>query len=59
MTAGIDLALAMVEGDLGADLARQVAKSLVVYHRRAGGSHSFSTFARVERSPDPIQKALG
>ena len=37
MTAGIDLALAMVEKDLGADIARSVAQKLVVYHRRAGG----------------------
>ncbi len=41
MTAGIDLALAMIEKDLGADVARTVARQLVVYHRRAGGqSHS-------------------
>jgi transcriptional regulator GlxA family with amidase domain len=40
MTAGIDLALAMVEKDLGAEVARSVAKKLVVYHWRAGGSRS-------------------
>src|ERR1700674_731738 len=34
MTAGIDLALAMVEKDLGGDVARAVARKLVVYHRR-------------------------
>jgi transcriptional regulator GlxA family with amidase domain len=39
MTAGIDLALAMVEQDLGADVARAVARQLVVYHRRAGGQN--------------------
>jgi transcriptional regulator GlxA family with amidase domain len=37
MTAGIDLALAMIEKDFGADVARTVARQLVVYHRRAGG----------------------
>src|SRR6266702_4434505 len=37
MTAGIDLALAMVENDLGEDVAKFVAKLLVVYHRRSGG----------------------
>jgi transcriptional regulator GlxA family with amidase domain len=37
MTAGIDLALAMVERDLGIEIARLVAKKMVVYHRRAGG----------------------
>ena len=39
MTAGIDRALAMVEQDLGADVARAVARQLVVYHRRAGGQN--------------------
>jgi transcriptional regulator GlxA family with amidase domain len=42
MTAGIDLALAMIEQDLGADVARAVARQLVVYHRRAGGQSQFS-----------------
>jgi transcriptional regulator GlxA family with amidase domain len=37
MSAGVDLALALLADDLGADLARVVAKILVVYHRRAGG----------------------
>ena len=41
MSAGIDLALALVEKDLGADVARSVAKKLVVYHRRAGGQSQF------------------
>jgi transcriptional regulator GlxA family with amidase domain len=48
MTAGIDLALAMVEQDLGADVARAVARKLVVYHRRAGGQSQFS--ALLERA---------
>src|ERR1700709_2612961 len=34
MTAGIDLALAMVESDLGPETAQLVAKKLVVFHRR-------------------------
>ena len=42
-TAGIDLALAMIENDLGADVARAVARKLVVYHRRSGGQSQFST----------------
>ena len=41
MMAGIDLALAMIEKDLGADVARAVARKLVVYHRRAGGQSQF------------------
>jgi transcriptional regulator GlxA family with amidase domain len=42
VSAGIDLALALVEEDHGADLARAVARSLVVYMQRAGGQSQFS-----------------
>jgi transcriptional regulator GlxA family with amidase domain len=58
MTAGIDLALAMVEKDLSADVARAVARQLVVYHRRAGGQSQFSTLLELEPKSDRIQKAL-
>jgi transcriptional regulator GlxA family with amidase domain len=58
MTAGIDLALAMIEQDLGADLARAVARKLVVYHRRAGGQSQFSTLLELEPKSDRIQSAL-
>ncbi|MEU1538844.1 GlxA family transcriptional regulator [Actinacidiphila glaucinigra] len=42
VTAGIDLALALVEEDHGADLTREVARSLVVYLQRSGGQSQFS-----------------
>jgi transcriptional regulator GlxA family with amidase domain len=58
MTAGIDLALAMIEKDLGADVARTVARQLVVYHRRAGGQSQFSTLLELEPKSDRIQSAL-
>lgn len=58
MTAGIDLALAMVEKDLGADVARTVARNLVVYHRRTGGQSQFSALLELEPKSDRIQKAL-
>jgi transcriptional regulator GlxA family with amidase domain len=58
MTAGVDLALAMVEKDHGADLARAVAKKLVVYHRRAGGQSQFSALLEMEPKSDRIQSAL-
>ncbi len=58
MTAGIDLALAMVEKDFGADLARAVARKLVVYHRRAGGQSQFSALLELEPKSDRIQSAL-
>src|SRR5882762_5263488 len=57
MTAGIDLALAMIEQDLGADVARTVARQLVVYHRRAGGQSQFSALLELEPKSDRIQSA--
>jgi len=42
ITAGIDLALALVEDDLGAEVARMVAQALVVHQRRPGGQSQFS-----------------
>jgi transcriptional regulator GlxA family with amidase domain len=58
MTAGIDLALAMIEKDLGGDIARTVARQLVVYHRRAGGQSQFSALLELEPKSDRIQSAL-
>jgi transcriptional regulator GlxA family with amidase domain len=58
MTAGIDLTLAMVEKDHGAEVARCVARKLVVYHRRAGGQSQFSALQELEPKSDRIQKAL-
>ncbi|WP_292083671.1 MULTISPECIES: GlxA family transcriptional regulator [unclassified Brevundimonas] len=42
VTAGIDLALAMVGRDFGDELARKVARRLVVYHRRPGSQSQHS-----------------
>ena len=42
ITAGIDLALALVEADLGRDLALAVARQLVVFLKRPGGQAQFS-----------------
>jgi transcriptional regulator GlxA family with amidase domain len=58
MTAGIDLALALIEQDLGADVARAVARKLVVYHRRAGGQSQFSALLELGPKSDRIQSAL-
>jgi transcriptional regulator GlxA family with amidase domain len=43
VTAGIDLALALVEDDHGQDLAQQVARWLVMFLRRPGGQTQFAT----------------
>jgi transcriptional regulator GlxA family with amidase domain len=42
ITAGIDLALALVEDDLGSKVARATAQQLVVHQRRPGGQSQFS-----------------
>jgi len=42
ITAGIDLALALIEEDLGAEVARRTAQQLVVHQRRPGGQSQFS-----------------
>ncbi|WP_411289079.1 GlxA family transcriptional regulator [Phenylobacterium sp.] len=42
ITAGIDLALALIEDDLGADIALRTAQQLVVHQRRPGGQSQFS-----------------
>ncbi|UMB71380.1 DJ-1/PfpI family protein [Mycobacterium paraterrae] len=55
ISSGIDLALALVEQDYGAELVRDVARWLVVYLKRAGGQSQFSTL--VEAHPPP-QSAL-
>jgi transcriptional regulator GlxA family with amidase domain len=58
MTAGVDLALALVERDLGPEMARSVARMLVVYHRRAGGQSQFSALLELEPKSDRVQRAL-
>ena len=58
MSAGIDLALSMVEKDLGADVARMVSKSLVIHHRRAGGQSQHSALLELDAKSDRIQTAL-
>lgn len=46
VTSGIDLALALVEADHGPDLARRVARYLVVFMQRPGGQAQFSVRMR-------------
>ncbi|MEV0598466.1 GlxA family transcriptional regulator [Streptomyces sp. NPDC050315] len=43
VSAGIDLTLALVEDDHGADTARRIARELVVFLQRPGGQSQFST----------------
>lgn len=58
MTAGIDLALAMVEDDHGVEVARSVARQFVLHHRRAGGQSQHSKLLELAPKSDRIQNAL-
>jgi len=49
VSAGIDLSLALVEQDHGAEHARDVARSLVVFMQRPGGQSQFSVPSRTTR----------
>ncbi|PJI51311.1 hypothetical protein CTI14_63040, partial [Methylobacterium radiotolerans] len=40
VTACIDLSLALVEADLGVEIAKTISRLMVVYHRRTGASRS-------------------
>jgi transcriptional regulator GlxA family with amidase domain len=48
ITAGIDLALAMVTEDLGEEIAQEAARHLVLYHRRSGGQSQFSSLLELK-----------
>lgn len=55
VTAGIDLALALIEEDLGARVALTVARELVVYLKRQGGQEQYSEPLRFQtRSIDRL-----
>jgi transcriptional regulator GlxA family with amidase domain len=43
VSAGIDLALALVAEDFGQEVARACAREVVVYYQRPGGQSQFST----------------
>jgi transcriptional regulator GlxA family with amidase domain len=58
MTAGIDLALGLIERDLGRDAAQATARMLVVHHRRAGGQSQHSTLLQLDAKSDRVQISL-
>ncbi|QDE39504.1 GlxA family transcriptional regulator [Luteibacter pinisoli] len=58
MTAGIDLALAIIEQDLGLDLSLSVSRKLVLYQRRGKGQSQFSAFLEPSAMSERIQLAL-
>jgi transcriptional regulator GlxA family with amidase domain len=59
VTAGIDLALALVAADHGAAVAAEVARQLVVYLRRSGGQAQFSAFLAAQAlDSEPVRDLL-
>ena len=58
IASGIDLALAMIERDMGAEIARDVSRLLVVPYRRPGGQSQFSAMSQMEPESDRIRIAL-
>jgi len=59
ITAGIDLALALVEDDLGEDVSRRAARELVVHQRRAGGQSQFSVMQDVKLASGRFDELIG
>ncbi|AYF86214.1 helix-turn-helix domain-containing protein [Pseudomonas sp. DY-1] len=58
VTAGIDLALALVEADLGRPMALAIARRLVLFLRRQGGQTQFSALLTPEPCRTPKLAAL-
>ncbi|MFF8639014.1 GlxA family transcriptional regulator [Streptomyces pilosus] len=59
VTAGMDLALALVEDDLGRDVAHAVAREMVMFLRRPGGQSQFSVALwSKEPATDPVRAAV-
>jgi transcriptional regulator GlxA family with amidase domain len=54
VSAGIDLALALVEDDCGREIAISVARQLVVYLKRPGGQSQFSELLQVQAGTDGV-----
>jgi transcriptional regulator GlxA family with amidase domain len=60
VTAGIDLALAMVEDDRGAGTARAIARQLVMFVQRPGGQVQFSAQLAAQRpARGPVREVQG
>ncbi|MFN7056590.1 GlxA family transcriptional regulator [Hyphomonas sp.] len=59
ISAGIDLALALIEDDLGPETARRAARELVLYHRRQGGQSQFSVMQDIGRAAGRFDALIG
>lgn len=58
VTAGMDLALSMVEDDHGRELALRVARELVMFLKRPGGQSQFSAHLAAQTSERPALSEL-
>ncbi|WP_037771060.1 GlxA family transcriptional regulator [Streptomyces sclerotialus] len=58
ISAGIDLTLALVEDDHGAEVARGIARELVVFLRRPGGQSQFATAATAQPARSDLLRTL-
>ncbi|NMZ77282.1 helix-turn-helix domain-containing protein [Pseudomonas nitroreducens] len=58
LTAAMDLALGIVENDLGTATANAVARVLVMYHRRSGGQSQHSQMLSLAPKSDRVQASL-
>jgi transcriptional regulator GlxA family with amidase domain len=58
ITAGIDMTLALVEEDLGAEIALTVARELVVFLKRPGGQTQFSRALAAQQAELPALREL-
>jgi transcriptional regulator GlxA family with amidase domain len=58
VSAGMDLALALIEEDLGADVALGVARAMVMYLRRPGDQSQYSAPLRLQAAETPSVREL-
>jgi transcriptional regulator GlxA family with amidase domain len=58
ITAGMDLALAMVADDLGMPMALKVAKRMVMLVKRSGGQTQFSDLLHAQHAPDEFAELV-
>lgn len=58
VTAGIDLALSLVEEDLGRETALQVARDLAVFLKRPGEHSQFSMYLQSQMIANPVMRDL-
>jgi transcriptional regulator GlxA family with amidase domain len=58
VSAGMDLALALIEEDLGAEVALSVARAMVMYLRRPGDQSQYSAPLRLQAAETPSLREL-